>query len=211
MGIVRGIRPEDAAPLAETVIKAGLETIEVTMNTQGAAKIIAQTRAASAGRMAVGAGTVLSRESLEEALDAGAEFIVMPVLVKEVAVICAERGIPFFPGALTPQEVLNAWEAGAAMVKVFPSGVFGPRYMKELKGPFDHLSLMAVGGVRPGNVAEYFECGADAVAFGSSVFRREWLEAGDLDPIGNLAGEYIKAVKEAYHEKMSLLRGRNTG
>lgn len=197
MGIARGLKSEDVSLLTETVIKAGLETIEITMNTEGAADIIAKTRAAAAGRMAVGAGTVLSRESFDEAMEVGAEFIVMPVLVEEVAVICVERGIPFFPGALTPQEVLNAWKAGATMVKVFPSSVFGPRYMKELKGPFDKLSLMAVGGVRPDNITEYFECGADAVAFGSSVFRQEWLEAGDFDSIGKLVGEYVKAVKEA--------------
>jgi 2-dehydro-3-deoxyphosphogluconate aldolase / (4S)-4-hydroxy-2-oxoglutarate aldolase len=211
MGIARGIRPEEAAPLAEAVIEAGLGTIEITMNTDGAAGMIACIRGLAAGRMAVGAGTVLSRGSLEEALAAGAEFIVMPVLVPEVAEICVKRGIPFFPGALTPQEVMNAWNAGATMVKVFPSGVFGPGYMRELKGPFDRVSLMAVGGVRPENIAEYFECGADAVAFGSSVFKREWLESGDFRSIGELAGRYVRTVKEAYDEKMSLLRGRNTG
>jgi 2-dehydro-3-deoxyphosphogluconate aldolase/(4S)-4-hydroxy-2-oxoglutarate aldolase len=197
MGILRGVDVTDAEALLEAVIESGLKTIEVTMNTSGAAKIISKMHAISNGRITIGAGTVLSMDDLEQAIDAGASFIVLPAFVREVVRYCVEKSIPVFPGALTPQEVLDVWGAGATMVKVFPSGIFGPKYIKELKGPFDRVKLMAVGGVRLGNLEEYFSCGADAVAFGSSVFKKEWLEKKDFASIGKLVGEYVQAVKRA--------------
>ncbi len=195
MGIVRGVSIKDLEPLLETVISAGLETIEITMNTPSAADIIKKARVFSKGRIAVGAGTVLGMGSLKEAKEAGAEFIVSPVTEDEVLRYCVKKKIPVFPGALTPQEVLGAWESGASMVKVFPSGLFGPTYLKELKAPLDKVELMAVGGVRLDNISEYFSCGASAVAFGSSVFKKEWLEAGDFSSIGDLVRQYVEKVK----------------
>jgi len=195
MGIIRGLESAHIEPLLETVIKAGLETIEVTMNTPDAAGIIARACDISGGRITVGAGTVLSKTELNEALDAGASFIVLPNLEEEVVSVCAGKAIPVFPGALTPSEVFKAWKAGATMVKVFPAGIFGPRYIKELKGPFDDIRLMAVGGVTPENTSEYFSSGSDAVAFGGSVFRKEWLLEGDFEYIGKLVKRYVEAVR----------------
>ena len=197
MGIVRSIEATDIGPLMEEVINAGLETIEITMNTPGAAGIISKIKAVSGGRISVGAGTVLSCEDLEKALEAGASFIVLPVFTEEVVRPCVEKKIPVFPGAFTPQEVLNAWKAGASMVKVFPSGRFGPEYIKELKGSFNKIELMAVGGVRPDNIGEYFSSGADAVAFGASVFKKEWLAEKDFTSIGKLVKKYVLAVRSA--------------
>ncbi|MFH1552233.1 MAG: bifunctional 4-hydroxy-2-oxoglutarate aldolase/2-dehydro-3-deoxy-phosphogluconate aldolase [Candidatus Omnitrophota bacterium] len=197
MGIVRGLDIDDTEPLVEEIIASGLETIEITMNTSAAAGIISKAVAVSNGRIAVGAGTVLSGADLERAVDAGASFIVSPACVEEVIRPCREKAIPVFPGALTPQEVLEAWKKGATMVKVFPAGIFGPKYIKELKGPFNDIKLMAVGGVRLENIAEYFSAGADAVAFGASVFKKEWLEKKDFTSIGKLVGEYVQAAREA--------------
>ncbi len=197
MGIVRGVDIGDIGALIESVIKAGLKTIEITMNTPCAAGIISEAVNIAGGRIDVGAGTVLSRADLEGALTAGAGFIVMPTLIENVMNYCVRNDIPVFPGALTPQEVFNAWDKGATMVKVFPSGVFGPKYIKELKGPFDKVKLMAVGGVRCENIGEYFSCGADAVAFGGSVFSKEWLRKKDFASIGRLVREYVEAVKVA--------------
>ena len=200
MGIARGVDAADIEPLLEAVIEAGLETIEVTMNTSGAAGIISKMRAVSNGRIVIGAGTVLSEDELEQVVDAGASFIVLPAFVEEVVRSCVRKNIPVFPGALTPQEVLDAWKAGAAMVKVFPSSVFGPGYLKELKGPFNDIKLMAVGGVRPDNIKEYFSCGADAVALGGRVFKKEWLAKKDFKSIGKLVAEYVREVKTARSE-----------
>ncbi|MFH1664994.1 MAG: bifunctional 4-hydroxy-2-oxoglutarate aldolase/2-dehydro-3-deoxy-phosphogluconate aldolase [Candidatus Omnitrophota bacterium] len=197
MGILRGIDISDVEPLVEAVIGAGLKAMEITMNTPAADRLIAKAVSVSRGRIAIGAGTVLSAGELDKALVSGASFIVLPACVEDVVKRCVDKNIPVFPGALTPQEVLNAWEMGAAMVKVFPSGLFGPAYIKELKGPFDKIRLMAVGGVRLDNVSEYFSSGADAVAFGASVFKKEWLAKKDYASISRLVGEFVSAVKSA--------------
>ncbi|MGB2601400.1 MAG: bifunctional 4-hydroxy-2-oxoglutarate aldolase/2-dehydro-3-deoxy-phosphogluconate aldolase [Candidatus Omnitrophota bacterium] len=197
MGIVRGVDPGDIEPLLEAVIGAGLKTIEITMNTPGAAGIISKAKSVAGDRIDIGAGTVLSKKDLNEALDAGASFVVMPAFIEEIVTTCVDKKVPVFPGAFTPREVLDSWNAGASMVKVFPSSMFGPRYIKELKGPYDGIKLMAVGGVRLENVDEYFSCGADAVAFGGSVFRKEWLDAKDFASIEKLVGQYVTLVRKA--------------
>lgn len=183
LGILRGIPPEAVDPLAETVARAGLAALEITMNTPGAPALISRMVSASRGRFAVGAGTVTGLPGLETALGAGASFIVSPVVVPEVIERCAARAVPVFPGALTPQEIWQAWKLGATMVKVFPAGFFGPKYFAEIRGPFGEIGLLACGGVTSANMGEYFACGADAVAFGASIFRREWIASGDYASI----------------------------
>ncbi len=184
MGILRGISLDQLAPLAEAVIAAGLETIEITMNTSGAPGLIRHLVAVAGGRLQVGAGTVLTLDQLEAATRAGASFIVLPTLVPEVVSTCVSRSIPVFPGALTPQEILTAWQAGATMVKVFPSNLFGPAYFRDLRGPFDDVKLLACGGVNAGNLAEFFAAGANGASFGGSIFKKEWLRTGDFESIG---------------------------
>jgi 2-dehydro-3-deoxyphosphogluconate aldolase/(4S)-4-hydroxy-2-oxoglutarate aldolase len=175
-GILRGIEPD--LVLISAIDYAGLETIEITMNTKGAAELIRKAVTLSKERLTVGAGTVLDMRSLKLALDAGATFIVTPVLILEVTEYCTKNRIPVFPGALTPQEIYTAWRAGATIVKVFPSNFFGPEYFKEIKWPFNDVELMACGGVTPQNLRTYFACGASAVSFGASVFKKEWLSQG---------------------------------
>jgi len=175
LGILRGISADDVAPLVEAVVGAGLEAIEITMNTADAPALIRAMIGEADGRLIVGAGTVLGTRDLDAALDAGAGFVVMPVLVAEVAERCAAAAVPVFPGALTPQEIFAAWKAGAAMVKVFPASCFGPGYFKEIKGPFADVELLACGGVSSQTIAAYFAAGASAAAFGAGVFRAEWL------------------------------------
>jgi 2-dehydro-3-deoxyphosphogluconate aldolase/(4S)-4-hydroxy-2-oxoglutarate aldolase len=191
LGIARGIALADVEPLAEVVIDAGLSCLEIAMNTPAAPALIARMRAVAGERLMVGAGTVLDLDALGAARAAGASFIVLPTLVPAVVERCAADRVPVFPGALTPQEIHAAWTAGATMVKVFPAGVFGPTYLRDIKGPFADLELLAVGGVDAANMAAYFSCGASAVAFGASVFRREWLAARAYDRI---AGEVRRLV-----------------
>ncbi len=196
MGILRGVSAEDIESLFETVIEAGLKTVEITMNTPGAPELIKSAIDVSGGRILVGAGTVLNAEDAKKALAAGAEFIVMPANNKEVIEECKKREVPAFPGAFSPQEVIEAWDSGVSMVKVFPCGLFGPRYIKELKGPFDKVKLMAVGGVSANNITEYFDAGASAIAFGGSVFKKELLEKKKFKEIGRVVSSYVEKVKE---------------
>ena len=197
LGILRGITAADVPPLAAAVAAAGLEAIEITMNTAGAPALIRCMAAEAKGRLMVGAGTVLGLDDLDAALGAGASFIVMPTLVPEVAERCAARGVPIFPGALTPQEIFNAWKAGATMVKVFPASCFGPGYLKEIKGPFRDIQLLACGGVNTENMATYFASGASAVAFGASVFRSDWLAERHYERIGEEVRKLVQACRAA--------------
>ena len=195
MGILRGIEADIIEPLTESVISSGLQTIEITMNTPGASGLIRKMVSAAKNRIIIGAGTVLTMDDLFKALDAGATFIVLPTLVGDVVKHCAKNKIPVFPGALTPQEIYNAWNAGATMVKVFPSKFFGPAYFKEIKGPFQDVELLACGGVTPRNIKSFFSCGASAVAFGASIFKDEWLAERKFFDVA----ESIKALIAAFN------------
>jgi 2-dehydro-3-deoxyphosphogluconate aldolase/(4S)-4-hydroxy-2-oxoglutarate aldolase len=183
LGILRGIESDALEPLFETIISSGLKAIEITMNTPGAAALIRKAVKISQGKLMIGAGTVLNAQSMQEALDAGATFIVSPVYIEYVVGYCAKNKIPVFPGALTVQEIYNAWDAGATMVKVFPAKVFGPGYFQEVKAPLNEVKLLACGGIGPENIKQYFDSGADAVAFGASVFKKEWLLKKDFKSI----------------------------
>jgi len=192
LGILRGANLSDIDPLVEAIISSGLETIEITMNTQNAAQIIRQAVSTAKNRLTIGAGTVLTMESLNTALKAGATFIVMPTLIPKVLNYCLKNKIPAFPGALSPQEIYTAWKSGATMVKVFPAKFFGPEYFKEIKGPFNDIELLACSGVTPQNLKSYFLNGASAVAFGSSVFKEKWLKRQDFKSIGQCITKYIR-------------------
>jgi len=200
LGILRGITSGNVEPLTETVVSSGLKTLEITMNTHDAPALIRRMTVVAGGRLTIGAGTVLSLNNLHDALEAGATFIVMPVLVPDVADYCAKHSIPFFPGALTPQEIYNAWNAGATMVKVFPAKFFGPSYMKEIKGPFHDIKLLACGGITPDTIVPFFSSGADAVAFGGGVFSKERLAAGQY----LLVEESIKALIAGFKEALGI-------
>jgi 2-dehydro-3-deoxyphosphogluconate aldolase/(4S)-4-hydroxy-2-oxoglutarate aldolase len=179
----------------ETVISSGLKAIEITMNTEDAPQLLKSAVRYSDKRLMIGAGTVLDMRSLKSALDSGATFIVMPVLVEEAVGYCLKNKIPCFPGALSPQEIYRAWKAGATMVKVFPAGVFGPAYFKELKGPFRDIELLACGGVTAENMKDYFANGASAIAFGASVFRKEWLARKDFASIAGSIKKFVEQKK----------------
>jgi 2-dehydro-3-deoxyphosphogluconate aldolase/(4S)-4-hydroxy-2-oxoglutarate aldolase len=177
MGILRGIEFETVESLITLSIESGLKAIEITMNTREAARIIKEAKRVSCGKIDIGAGTVLNSACLNDALNAGAGFIVMPSLIPEVVKECVEKSIPVFPGALTPQEIINAWTSGATMVKLFPANAFGPSYVRDIKGPFDKIEILACGGVTADNISSFFRSGASAVAFGGSIFKRDLVES----------------------------------
>lgn len=194
LGIVRGVNANQIESLINAVIISGLKTLEITMNTANAAKLIRRAKELTKDKLVLGAGTVLNMRDLKEALDSGATFIVTPVFVKDVTAYCAKNKIPVFPGALTPAEIYQAWQEGATMVKVFPAKCFGPDYFKEVKGPFQDIELLAVGGITPENIREYFNNGASAVAFGASVFRKDWIEKQEYQKITSSIQDYLKQL-----------------
>jgi len=191
LGILRGVSLDRIEPLTRSIISSGLKTIEIAMNTPLAAKVLHKAKKIARGRLSIGAGTVLTMKDLDKALDNGAEFIIMPTLVPDVVEHCVKKKIPVFPGALTPQEIYNAWRSGATMVKIFPAKFLGPGYLREIKGPFKGIKLLACGGVSPHNVKSFFQSGASAVAFGASIFKKEWIKRKEFFRIEECIKELI--------------------
>ncbi|MCF0216642.1 MAG: bifunctional 4-hydroxy-2-oxoglutarate aldolase/2-dehydro-3-deoxy-phosphogluconate aldolase [Fibrobacteraceae bacterium] len=172
VGILRDVPLKDANQVVQVSAACGLKAIEVTMNTAEATDIIkAMKAAAEPYGIAVGAGTVRHSKDLDQALAAGAQFIVTPNTRHEIIRTAATAGIPIIPGALTPTEVQKAYDLGATAVKIFPVNcVGGPEYIKALRGPFRDIPLMACGGVNAQNAKEYLNSGANLISFGASIF-----------------------------------------
>jgi len=195
MGILRGIDEEAINPLTQSIIVSGLKTVEITMNTTGAASLIKKMKEVANNKLTIGAGTVLTVDSAKEALDNGATFIVLPTSIEDVVKYCTKNNIPVFPGAFTPQEIYNAWNMGATMVKVFPAKFFGPTYFKEIKAPFNDIELLACGGVNKDNIKDFFNNKASAVAFGASIFKQDLIKKGKFEEVEALITSLIKVYK----------------
>ncbi len=184
LGILRDTPDAALGELASAVRESGIRFLEVTMNTPGAARQIGRLRDMLDGSCQIGAGTVLTAREAGEAVAAGATFLVSPCFVVEVQDFADQHDLPTLPGAFTPQEVWNAQRGGGTMVKVFPAkAAGGPSYIKELRGPFREIPLLACGGVNASTAGEYFRSGADALAFGGSIFAPSRLREGDFDGI----------------------------
>jgi len=191
LGIIRGANKKNIIPVIEAAVAGGLQSIEITLNSPDAIEMISM----ASKHFEIGAGTVLNQKDAKMALEAGARFIVSPIIDPETIKYCLENGIIIYPGAVTPNEVLRAWELGATMVKIFPVKSFGgPAYIKELKGPFNQIKLLATGGVTAQNVKEFFAAGASAVAIGNSVFNPKLMEAGDFSSIRDKIHEIVNAA-----------------
>ena len=197
MGILRGVTEESLPGVLEAAFSGGLRFLEITLNTPGALALI-ERAVAHFPDCSIGAGTVLTAEDVDKSFDAGAKFIVAPNLNDKVAECCAKNSLAYFPGALTPTEIEKAWCSGATMVKVFPASQMGPSYFKMLKGPFEHIKLMAVGGVSPQNIPDYFSAGASAVALGGSIFSQRRMANQDYGSIQKDIEEFIFAVNKNY-------------
>ncbi len=201
LGILRGIKPEQLDRTFEAIIASGLKHVEITLNTPDAFKLIEKAVVKYGQSICVGAGTVLSAEDAKKASHCGSKFIVAPTLSEEVANYCSLKNTPYFPGALTPTEIERCWQAGATMVKVFPASRFGPDYFKEIKGPFNEIKLMAVGGVRPENIMAYLGSGASALALGGSIFSTSRLELGEFSKITHDLKEFLFEINKYFHKE----------
>lgn len=195
--IVRTPSPEDAARAAEAVIRSGIGIAEITMTVPNAIRVLENVVSRYAGEVLAGAGTILDPESCRTAILAGAEFIVTPSLDVRVIEMARRYSKPCFPGALTPTEVLTAWQAGADIVKIFPCGpVGGPNYIKALKGPLPHVEMIPTGGVSLQTTAEFIKAGAAAVAVGGELVNLTALREGRLELITETAKKFMEAVRQ---------------
>ena len=193
VGILRNIKSESLSSILPHFVEAGFSSIEITMNTPDAGKMIADTISSHGNRLNVGAGTVCSLGDLENALNAGANFIVTPVVVKEVIKECVRLGIPVFPGAFSPTEIYEAWSLGATMVKVFPASSLGPDFIKSVKAPFPHIKIMPTGGIETKDLSVYRKSGADAIGIGGPLFPNSLIEKGEWSKLSDHMKEFKKA------------------
>lgn len=192
IGILRGIEAEFFSRIMEASFTAGLDAIEVTMNTAQAERIVSDNRADVPAGKLLGMGTIRNKTEAKEAHRAGAMFFVTPNIDLDVIEYAKSYAIPIVCGALTPTEVHSAWKAGADMIKVFPcKALGGPSYIKDLLGPFDKAKLVAVGGVTMDNLAEYFKAGAAGVGVSAALFGRKALEEKNSDAIGKNVKMFI--------------------
>ncbi|HEV8338554.1 MAG TPA: bifunctional 4-hydroxy-2-oxoglutarate aldolase/2-dehydro-3-deoxy-phosphogluconate aldolase [bacterium] len=178
--IARGLDSSDLRRTAALLVEEDLPLLEVTMNTRGAASLIRELHEAFEGRLVLGAGTVLDPVLAETAVDAGAVFLVSPHWDPELAAAARRLGVPLIPGAFTPTEILAAWRAGAAMVKVFPAVAGGPEYLRQLRGPLPEIPLLPTGGITVDNAAEFIAAGAAALGVGGSLLRSEGADPARL-------------------------------
>lgn len=199
-GVVAIVRLDDlssAVPLTEALVAGGVRTIEFTYTNPLAGQVIEQVRKECGDRAVIGAGTVLDPETARAAILSGAQFIVTPTLKPATIELCRRYSIPTVIGALTPTEILTAWEAGATIVKVFPASIGGPGYLKDVRGPLPQVKLIPTGGVSKENAAAFIKAGAVAIAAGSNLVDAKSVAAGDWTTITARARELAEIVAAA--------------
>jgi len=193
VAIGRKLAPDLVTGVGEALLAAGIGCFEITLNEPEAEALGSITALAArfGGRMEVGAGTVLSIPAAQRAIDAGATFLVSPHTDEALLGWAAARGIPAFPGALTPTEIVRGWNAGAAGVKLFPASAVGPSFIREIRGPLPGIPIVPTGGITVDNAGDFIRAGAAAVGLGS------WL-IGDGAPDGVLErGLQVRAAIDA--------------
>lgn len=201
VAIIRGFEPDVCLRLAEAYFKGGINKVEVTFNqkapqtwkdTAAAIKAIKDTFNDS---VMVGAGTVLTEEQLKICEDAGGEFMVTPNVNTSLIRKCVADGLMAMPGALTPTEAVEAYNAGAKYVKIFPAGVLGPGYIKAITAPLSHIPFLAVGGISPDNIADFIKAGCAGAGVGGNLTNKEWIKAGEWDKIAAVARSLVENSK----------------
>ncbi len=194
IAIMRHTAPALARQTVEALCAGGVSVIEVTMNSAGAGDMLRELAVASRDDVLLGAGTVLTVVSAEQALGAGARFIVAPNTDRQVIEYCRQRDVPVVPGALTPTEIVTAWQEGADLVKIFPAGGLGPRYLRDLRGPLGDIPCVPTGGVTLDNAADFIRAGAAALGVGSDLVHRDLVEQRDFATITARAQGFVATV-----------------
>ena len=196
--IIRTASSETALEAARAVHRGGIHLLEVTMTVPGALGVLESLADELGDGLLLGAGSVLDPETARAAMLAGARFIVTPGLNVKTVEICKRYSVAALPGALTPTEVIAAWEAGADMVKIFPvDNMGGPAYIKALKAPLPHIDMVPTGGVDLNNLAAFLEAGASAVAVGSSLMKTDAMKQGRYEVIEEAARDFLRVAAAA--------------
>jgi 2-dehydro-3-deoxyphosphogluconate aldolase / (4S)-4-hydroxy-2-oxoglutarate aldolase len=196
VSIVRGTTPEQMNGIADALYRGGVRIIEVTFNTPNASEIIKNLTKLYSDKMIIGAGTVLDAQTARTAILSGAQFILSPSLHADVIQMCNKYNILAVPGVFTPTEAITAWELGAKIVKIFPAGIVGPNYIKQLLGPLNQLRIMVVGGINEENFGSFMQAGAMGAGIGSDLVNRKLADAEDYDEIYRRAKHFTEIFEE---------------
>lgn len=175
LAIMRNVPAEKTIPYAEAIVNGGVKFFEVALNSPGACEQIRVLRAHFPEDVYIGAGTANTLARAKAAVDAGAQFLLSPSTDSEVILYCEENNIPLMPGVLTPSDVSFCIRHGFTTLKLFPAGDMPPGYVKSLKGPLDGTEYVAIGGVTPDNIAEFFRNGYIGVGLGSAILPRQFV------------------------------------
>ena len=196
--VVRATTADEAMRAIDAIREGGIAVLEITMTVPGAVGVIEQVAARFGNDALVGAGTVLDAETARDCVSAGAQFIVSPALNMETIAYCREQDVAVMPGALTPTEVVQAWNAGADFVKVFPAGaVGGASYLKALKAPLPQIELVPTGGVSLKTAADFIKAGAAALGVGADLVDIKAIREGQAGIITERAKQFVQIVHEA--------------
>lgn len=197
VAVIRDASTQNIVPIANALFEGGVKVLEITAETPKVMKMIEKVADALGDKILIGAGTVLDSETARAAIMAGSQFIVSPSLNVETIKMTKRYGVLSVPGALTPTEILTAYEHGADMIKVFPVNAFGPGYIKNIHGPFPHIPLMVTGGINTANVYDYINNGALAVGVGSNLVNPKNLKIeADYLTLTEKALEYTQIVEK---------------
>ena len=195
--VLRASSAEEAIQIADAILAGGVNVLEVTMTVPGAIRVIEQMANHHGDKLLIGAGTVLDAETARNCMLAGAQFIVSPALDVRTIELCRRYSVPVMPGALTPTEILTAWQAGADVVKVFPcSALGGAKYLKAVHGPLPQIQLIPTGGVSLSTAEEFLAAGAFALGVGSDLVDAKAVREGRIHTITENARKYIGIVKK---------------
>ncbi|MFE4896301.1 bifunctional 4-hydroxy-2-oxoglutarate aldolase/2-dehydro-3-deoxy-phosphogluconate aldolase [Peribacillus butanolivorans] len=196
VAVIRGARPDQIVPIARALNEGGIRTLEITVETPKVCELIDKVKEEFGDDIIVGAGTVLDPETARSVIMAGAEFIFSPTVNIETIKMTKRYGIISIPGALTPTEILTAYEHGADVIKVFPADALGVGYFKNLKGPLPHIPLMPTGGVNLDNLASFLKAGAVAAGIGGSLINpKKLLSEEDYTELEETAKKFSAIVQ----------------
>ncbi len=201
--IIAIVRLDDlsaAIDLSRAVLDGGIRAVEFTLTNPDAIAAMRAVQAAlpefARGEAVAGVGTVLTPDQAQTAIAAGAQMIVSPTINYATMEVCRKFGVAVVPGALTPTEILNAWEAGASAVKVFPARSVGPNFLRDVREPLPFLRLIPTGGVDLDNVGAYLKNGAFAVGVGGNLVNKQWIAARDWPALADRAAKFVAASTE---------------
>ena len=195
IAVVRAKRTGQVVPLAEALVAGGVIAVEVTMTTPDAIAAIREVKQKLGARALIGVGTVLDAVTCRAAIEAGAEFVVSPIVRPELVPICHAANVPVMLGAYTPTEAQLAHEAGADFVKIFPADGLGPKYIRNLLAPLPHLRLVPTGGVDLNTIADFLKAGCAAVGAGGSLITVKILETDNWPELTRLAAQFVAAAR----------------